>query len=180
MKKFETYAKNLETMTIADVLNVLDPEVFPDYNNYVDLKDELASKYFNRKELMTFSIVNDLAKELNNKLITVKLDCNFSGSNYVKRAAGYRFDYISIVYNDNARRAFQTTVKCRKGIYYFDSCCSAEKRNREKFENSDSKFFIMKKVVKGKEVFPCIQKDSFSTAEYVQDIKLALAILSQK
>lgn len=181
MKKFETYVKSLDKMTIKNVVDVLDKDVFPAFADYAELNQtDLASKWFNKKELMTFAIIEDLKKELNSKLITVKLDCNYSGSNYVKRGDAFRFDYISIVYNDNAKRAFQTTIKCKGGNFFFDSCCSSEKRNREKFEGSNSNFIIMKKTVKGKEVFPCIYKYSMSTEEYIKDIKLALAILAQK
>lgn len=182
MKKITTLIQEAQTLTSAEYAQMFDTSAdFPKNKALTDVlclgkKDECVCDALDFKTAFTAVFCREIAKYFTTEKISVILDANYSQSHYVIDAdKDLNLCYISFVYSEQNKRAFQCSFRGNEKSIKLDACCTNSRVMREKFATfaNETKFKVFPKYIAYRENLSDV--DNIKTV--VDEFKKALDII---
>ena len=183
MKIMKNLFKETQSITCgvyAEMLNI--SADFPKnqrlYRALIENGDKPVASVFDDATAFTAVFCREIAKYFTTEKISVMLDANYSQSHYVCDAdKDLNLKYISFVYSEQNKRAFQCSFTGTADKIKLDACCSNSKRMREKFQifESETKFRVFPKSIAYRENL----SDVNNIKSVVDEFKKALEIIKR-
>ena len=158
MKKFDTLKKELATVTLEALADIVKSE---------DVNYETLSEH----EKLAILIYRELAKALDTKEHKLLLDCNYADSKNVENE-NFLVDYYRLAVHN---RMIQ--IYCKKD--YFDVCTSASKANREALEALEDVLHFTVKRNKKTQRAQTTYRNHIEYDELVDIVKQLIAVLKE-
>lgn len=156
MKKLETLKKMLETISNAELDNII-------------CNDAVKAEDLNDFEKLSVLMYAELAKALKTKEHALLLDCNYQQSKFAQN------DILLVDYYRLAINNAMIQIYVRKNS--FRICTSASRANREKFAQLESELHFVTKYDKKTQRAKTTERTNISYDDIVEVVKQVIAIL---